>query len=160
MPPRRILFVCMGNICRSPAAEGVFRALVERRGLSAEFAIDSAGTTGYHAGELPDLRMRKAAERRGIVLDHPARQVVVRDFDKFDLVLAMDRDNLFHLHTMDRDGKHREKIKLMTEYSSKPGVHAVPDPYYGPEGGFDLVLDLLEDSCAGLLAELAPEATP
>ncbi|MBI1292354.1 low molecular weight phosphotyrosine protein phosphatase [bacterium] len=147
----------MGNICRSPAAEGAFAALVRARGLADRFEIDSAGTIGYHAGELPDARMRTAAARRGLNLVHHARKVTPQDLDRFDHVLAMDRDNLFHLHALDRRGQHREKIKLFTEYLENPATAEVPDPYYGGEEGFERVLDLVEACSVGLLDTITKE---
>lgn len=154
MAPKRVLFVCMGNICRSPAAHGVFQKLVETRGVADGYEIDSAGTIGYHAGELPDARMRAAAARRGYVLDHPARKVTPRDLEQFDMILAMDRDNLFHLHALDRDGRHEDRIRLFTEFHPDGGVKEVSDPYYGGPEGFEHVLDLVEKCSEGLLAYL------
>ncbi len=151
---KKVLFVCMGNICRSPAAEGVFRALVDRRGLAGEFEIDSAGTLDYHDGDLPDGRMRAAAAKRGYTLDSRARQVKPEDFGHFDLILAMDRDNLFHLHALDRGGRHADKIKLLCDFDPQGRHREVPDPYYGGAEGFDLVLDIVESACGKLLDDL------
>lgn len=150
-----VLFVCLGNICRSPAAEGVFRAIVERRGEASRFEIDSAGTGGYHVGDLPDRRMRVHALRRGYDLTHVCRQVEAGDFDKFDLIIGMDASNLSNLRRMAPSVEAARKIRSMAEFFS-PGAHYdhVLDPYYEGAEGFELVLDLLEDACQNLYAEL------
>ena len=152
----RILFVCMGNICRSPTAEGVLRAMVREAGLEDRVEIDSAGTGGWHAGSPPDERSAAAALRRGITLDGAARQVTAADLSSFDLVLAMDRENLRALRALAPDAA-AGRIHLLREYD--PAAVAardldVPDPYYGGERGFDDVLDHVEAACRGLLAEL------
>ncbi|MCC6546916.1 low molecular weight phosphotyrosine protein phosphatase [Candidatus Sumerlaeota bacterium] len=158
---KKVLFVCMGNICRSPAAEGVFRSIVERRGLADRFHIDSAGTIGAHEGEHADRRMLAAAKRRGYDLESCiARQVHPRDLDEFDLILAMDRDNLFHLHSLDRAGKHEHKIRLLCDYDPNGDHREVPDPYYGDAKGFDKVLDIVEKAGERLLDELTKNDTP
>ncbi|MCC5874586.1 MAG: low molecular weight phosphotyrosine protein phosphatase [Candidatus Sumerlaeia bacterium] len=149
-----VLFVCMGNICRSPTGEGVFRALAEKRGLLDKLEIDSAGTIGYHAGNPADSRMQAAANKRGYRLDSRARRVKSADLDKFDYVLAADKDNLFDLHSLDADGSHGDRIKLLTEYHPDKTVDHVPDPYYGGPQGFELVLDLVEICCEHLLNEI------
>ena len=149
----RILFVCMGNICRSPTAEGAFRHVVEEAGLSDRFQIDSAGTHAYHVGEPADRRARAAAERRGISLEGiSARRVESKDFQQFDYVLAMDRLN--HVTLVDRaDAEHHDKIRLFLEFA--PGTEdEVPDPYYGGSAGFERVLDLVEEASRGLLETL------
>jgi protein-tyrosine phosphatase len=154
-----VLFVCMGNICRSPTAEGVFRHLVDELGLSEQIFIDSAGTHAYHTGEPPDRRALAAAKRRGFSLDGiQARRVTDEDFERFDLVLAMDKLN--HVTLMERaDESHHEKIRLFLEYSRGPESD-VPDPYYGGATGFERVLDLVEDASRGLLESLrAKQAT-
>lgn len=151
----KVLFVCMGNICRSPAAEGVFRDQAKKRGLAGRIHIESAGTIGYHAGDLPDKRMREAARRRGYDLCSLAKQVTMADLDTFDYILAMDRDNLFHLHSLDRDGRHAEKIHLFTAFYPEKSVNEVPDPYYGGAAGFETVLDIVEKCSQGLLEEMA-----
>ena len=150
-----ILFVCLGNICRSPAAEGVMRRLVEREGRAEEFVIDSAGILDYHRGELPDARMRSHAARRGLQLTHRSRPVTTDDFLEFDLILGMDDRNLDDLHRLSPSLETSAKIHRMTDYCRRhPEADHVPDPYYGGAQGFELVLDLLEDACQGLLEKL------
>lgn len=149
-----VLFVCMGNICRSPMAEGVFRRRVEEAGLAERVHVDSAGTHAYHVGEPPDPRARETASRRGIELDAlRARRVTHEDLGLFDFVLAMDRDNLAILHDMAEEA-HRERIRLFMEFAPEMKVREVPDPYYGGQGGFDQVFDLVEAAAEGLLAEI------
>jgi len=148
---KKILFVCLGNICRSPAADGVMRKMCE--GLPVE--IDSAGTAGYHIGELADSRMRSHAAKRGYPLTHRARQFdPAKDFERFDLILAMDKNNMRDLQSMDGKNQYGHKLKMMTDYSQTMKVTEVPDPYYGGPEGFEHVLDILEDACKGLLKEL------
>ncbi|HTY12396.1 MAG TPA: low molecular weight protein-tyrosine-phosphatase [Bacteroidota bacterium] len=148
---KKILFVCLGNICRSPAAEGIMQKKAE--GLPVE--IDSAGTAGYHIGSLPDARMRSHAGKRGYPLNSRSRKFnPAEDFEKFDMIIAMDKENLRDLRSMDGDGKYDGKLSLMTDYCQKIAADEVPDPYYeGPEG-FEYVLDILEDACDGLLKKL------
>ncbi len=153
----RVLFVCTGNICRSPTAEGVFRRLVEEAGLAGTVEIDSAGTTGYHVGEAPDARSRAAARRRGVSLDDQrARQVARADFDRFDLVLAMDRGHLRQLRRLCPPGRE-ERLRLFLSFAPHLGAEDVPDPYYGAAGGFEEVLDLVEAGARGLLEHLRRE---
>jgi protein-tyrosine phosphatase len=152
--PFCLLFVCMGNICRSPAAEGVMRALAEAEGLSNHVHIRSAGTGGWHAGNLPDQRMRTAAQNRGYNLQSRARQVTEDDLRDFDLVLVMDRQNEREIRSFDRAGAHASKIRLFCEFCTHHDADEVPDPYYGGEQGFELVLDLLEDGCRGVLQHI------
>ncbi|MDH3756706.1 MAG: low molecular weight phosphotyrosine protein phosphatase [Gammaproteobacteria bacterium] len=148
-----VLFVCMGNICRSPTAEGVFRHHVSAAGLDKLFEIDSAGTHAYHVGEPPDRRAQQAAARRGFSLaDIRARRVGPEDFERFHHIIAMDEDNLVMLHEQ-ADAAHREKIRLFLEFGSGPETE-VPDPYYGGATGFERVLDLVEDASRGLLENL------
>lgn len=150
----KVLFVCMGNICRSPTAHGVFRRLVESEQLDDRVFIDSAGTGGWHVGNPPDARARAAAAQRGIRIDDlRARQVRVGDFDEFDYVLAMDRQNLEDLLDA-ADARHHAKIRLFMEFGPEFGIEEVPDPYYGGDSGFDRVLDMIEAASAGLLSEL------
>ena len=147
----RICFVCLGNICRSPTAHGVMEKLVADAGLSGAIVVDSAGTGAWHAGELPDPRSREAALLRGYDLSHRARQFVAADLDRFDLVLAMDRSNLRHLQALAR-GRGEPRIELLRAFD--PGAPAgaeVPDPYSGGRDGFELVLDICERACAGVL---------
>jgi len=150
----KILFVCMGNICRSPTAEGVFRAHARRYAPGLEIEIDSAGTHAYHLGEPPDPRTIDAAARRGIDLtDLRARQVHDDDFERFDLIVAMDRLN--HATLVDRSPpERRERIRTLLEFAGSTAPADVPDPYYGDTRGFDEVLDLVESAVAGLLAEV------
>jgi protein-tyrosine phosphatase len=151
----RLLFVCLGNICRSPTAEGVMRALVREAGLQERIALDSAGTGGWHVGESPDARATEAAGRRGIVLEGAARKVRPRDFEEFDLILAMDASNLRDLQRLAPDDEAREKVRLLREWDpTADGDLDVPDPYYGGPGGFDEVLDLVQASCVALLQQL------
>jgi len=149
----KVLFVCMGNICRSPAAEGAFRDLVEKAGLSDEFMIDSAGTGAWHEGEPAARRMRRAAERRGLTLTSLARAVRPDDYEHFDVILAMDTDNLRTLRKR-APAAHHHKIRLFRDLDpEEPGLD-VPDPYYGPEGGFEDVLDIVTRTSQALLEEL------
>ena len=153
-----LLFVCLGNICRSPTAEGVMRALVHKAGLQERIELDSAGTGGWHVGESPDARATEAAGRRGIVLEGAARKVRPRDFEEFDLILAMDANNLRDLLRMAPDDQAREKVRLLREWgragSQSDSDLDVPDPYYGGPGGFDHVLDLVQAACTALLEQL------
>lgn len=147
----RVLFVCMGNICRSPAAEGIFRRFVERAGLSEVIECDSAGTIDYHQGQPPDSRMRQAGNSRGFVIDGRARAAEKEDLAAFDLILAMDRENLADLKAMDRQGRYGKKICLFCRFASGSSAQEVPDPYYGGSSGFEKALDILEDGCEGVL---------
>jgi protein-tyrosine phosphatase len=149
----RILFVCMGNICRSPTAEGVMRRLIEEAGLDIE--IESAGTGGWHAGEPPDERATVAARRRGVTLAGAARQVRPADFRRFDLIVALDRGNLRELLALAPDQEAADKVRLLREFDPAAGGDLdVPDPYYGGDRGFETVLDMVEAACRGLLDEL------
>ena len=151
---RRVLFVCMGNICRSPTAEGVFRKLLQERAPNLGVEVDSAGTHGYHAGAPPDVRARRAAERRGVDLGAlRARQVTPDDFTRFELLLAMDRQNLEHLLEM-APPEHRARVRLFLEFAPRLGRDEVPDPYYGGATGFEHVLDLVEEASLGLIEHL------
>jgi protein-tyrosine phosphatase len=155
--PTRLLFVCLGNICRSPTAEGVMRALVDEAGMQQSIELDSAGTGAWHVGSPPDARAVAAARARGIALTGSARQVREEDFDDFDLVLAMDRSNLRDLQELAGGGERRAKLRLLREFDPVGGGDPdleVPDPYYGAAGGFDEVLDLVQAACAGLLARI------
>jgi low molecular weight protein-tyrosine phosphatase len=154
----RILFVCLGNICRSPTAEGVMRALVRQAGLQDSVQLDSAGTGSWHVGSPPDPRASAAARRRGIKLGGRARQVGRSDFDDFDLLLAMDRANADALERLAPDERARRKIRLLREFdpaAPASGGLEVPDPYYGAPGAFEEVLEVVGAACAGLLEEIA-----
>lgn len=147
-----ILFVCLGNICRSPAAQGVMQRLVDERGLTDRFYIDSAGMGGWHVGDLPDKRMRVHARQRGYELTHRARKVRFSDFDDFDLIVGMDASNVDELCSMAATIEQQDKVVMMGEYIRQfPHYDYVPDPYYEGSEGFELVLDLLEDACDNLL---------
>jgi protein-tyrosine phosphatase len=153
-----VLMVCMGNICRSPTAEAVLRTHLERAGLQGRVLVDSAGTHGYHTGEPPDLRAIQHAAQRGYALHAlRARPVTEGDFQRFDRILAMDADNLAWLQRKAPAGSAARLALLMTHAERHATVLAVPDPYYGPPAGFDHVLDLVEDACAGLVQALARE---
>ncbi len=153
-PTISVLFVCMGNICRSPTAEGVFRHFVNEAGLADQIETDSAGTHAYHVGEPADRRASAAAERRGVSLDEiRARRVCDDDFERFDYILAMDENNQVHL--LDRaPDEHRAKVQLFLNYASVSETE-VPDPYYGGAAGFEHVLDLVEEASRGLLETLS-----
>jgi len=152
-PHVRICFVCLGNICRSPTAEAVMRALVGRSGLERAIEIDSAGTGDWHAGEPPDERATAAGKRRGVSLGGEARQFRKADFDRFDYVVGMDTENGRSLEKLAKDLSAREKISLLRRYERPdPKNIDVPDPYYGGDAGFDEVIDICERGCAGLLA--------
>lgn len=152
-----VCFVCLGNICRSPTAEGVFRHLVRQAGLEEKIEIDSAGTGGYHVGERPDPRSRAAAERRGIQVDGCARKFAPADFQRFDYVLAMDGANLEALQAM-RPASGRATLSLLRAFDpAAPAGSFVPDPYYGGDSGFDEVIDQCLRACKGLLAHIRQE---
>jgi len=151
MKLKSVLFVCLGNICRSPSAEAVFRKLVEDKGLAEGYNIDSAGIIGAHAGEKADSRMRAIAARRGYCLTSISRQIKRSDFEKFDIILGMDQQNIRDLNSLARTDAERAKIHLLSDFCKKGNPTSVPDPYYGGEEGFELVIDLLEDACAELL---------
>jgi protein-tyrosine phosphatase len=149
-----VLFVCMGNYCRSPTAEGVFRAVVRERAPDVAIEIDSAGTHDYHVGKSPDPRSVEAAARRGIdLMPLRARQVSDEDFDRFDYVLAMDRDNQAALLARS-PARARDRVRLFMEFAARPDMPEVPDPYYGGPAGFELVLDLVEEASHGLVTHL------
>lgn len=152
-PPYRILFVCMGNICRSPMAEGVTRKMAQREGLASLLETDSAGTHGhYHAGEPPDPRAQRVAAKHGYDLSKiRARRVIDADFARFDRILALDEDNLAILQRLCPE-ENRSKLGLLLDYAPDLGISEVPDPYYGAESGFERVLDLCERAARGLLA--------
>ncbi len=153
----QLLFVCLGNICRSPAAENIMNHLIDEAGLTGQITCDSAGTSGYHIGAPPDRRMSAAATQRGIVMQGAARQFTAADFAAYDLILAMDRNNFEDICALDRDGTYRQKVRLMCDFCTRHAVKEVPDPYYGGTDGFNFVIDLLLDACQGLLAAIQPE---
>ncbi|HEY0463315.1 MAG TPA: low molecular weight protein-tyrosine-phosphatase [Polyangiaceae bacterium] len=156
--PVRVCFVCLGNICRSPTAEGVFRHLVAEAGLTSSFEIDSAGTAGYHSGDAPDRRARAAGKRAGIVVAGAARQFLAGDFERFDYVLAMDSANLKELRRLTGSAEAAAKIRLLRSYDpGAPKDAPVPDPYYGDDAGFDHVVELCRVACQHLLDEIRRE---
>ncbi len=150
-PSRRVLFVCLGNICRSPTAEAVMQQLVVERGLEDQVQVDSAGTIRYHAGEPADLRMQDTAARRGYTLASISRQLVAEDFGRFDLIVAMDRDNLRDIRALDTGS--RATVKLFSEFLPEGFAADVPDPFLG-EAGFDRTLDIIEYGCPAILQYL------
>jgi protein-tyrosine phosphatase len=160
LPARRVLFVCMGNICRSPTAEGVFRKFLQERAPELGVHVDSAGTHAYHVGAPPDPRALRAAERRGVDLrDKRARQIVAEDFAHFELVLAMDEVNRAEL--LERSPpEYHARIRLLLEFAPRLGRREVPDPYYGGANGFEHVLDLVEEAVPGVLEYLRRTAEP
>ncbi|MDX2230387.1 MAG: low molecular weight protein-tyrosine-phosphatase [Leptolyngbyaceae cyanobacterium bins.349] len=157
--PYKLLFVCLGNICRSPAAENIMNHLINQAGLTGQIVCDSAGTSNYHIGAPPDQRMTAAATQRGIAMQGCGRQFVKADFEAFDLILAMDRDNFAGICALDAAGDYRPKVHLMCDFCTRHAVQEVPDPYYGGPEGFNQVLDLLMDACQGLLNYVKQEIT-
>jgi protein-tyrosine phosphatase len=150
----KVLFVCMGNICRSPTAEGVFTKIIAEKNLASRFTVDSAGTHAYHVGNPPDYRAQQAALKRGIELQHiRARKVHSSDFEYFDYVLVMDADNYLNLIN-DCPVEHKDKVKYFLDYAPHLGVREVPDPYYGEKLGFERVLDMVADASLGFLESL------
>lgn len=154
---KRILFVCLGNICRSSSAEEIMRTLVKKAGLEHEIEVDSAGILSYHEGELPDSRMRMHASRRGYNLTHRSRPVKTMDFFEFDMLIGMDDRNIQDLTDRSPDLDSLKKIHRMTDFCRTKVADHVPDPYYGGAQGFENVLDILEDACEGLLISLTPD---
>ncbi|MEO1179604.1 MAG: low molecular weight protein-tyrosine-phosphatase [Cyanobacteria bacterium J06636_28] len=150
----RLLFVCLGNICRSPSAENIMNHLLAQRGLQTQVSCDSAGTSSYHIGSPPDSRMTAAAKKRGISLVGRARQFTVEDFEQFDLILAMDDSNYRNILALDSSGQYATKVKRMCDFCHDYPDREVPDPYYGGTDGFDYVIGLLMDACDGLLQEI------
>lgn len=147
----KILFVCLGNICRSPAGEGIMSHLVAQRGLADRFTVDSAGTYGGHSGDRADARMRKAASARGYDLTSISRRVSMDDFERFDLIIAMDDSNYERLFRIAPSVEASHKIRRMAEFIADPSIDHVPDPYYEGARGFEIVLDMLEVGCNNLL---------
>ena len=150
----KVLFVCMGNICRSPTAQGVFEKMAAERDMAFDVVVDSAGTHAYHCGEPPDRRSQSAAERRGIdISGQRARQVETEDFDRFDIILGMDRSNIVAL-ARKCPPRHHKRLRLLMDFAPDEYPNNVPDPYYGGAKGFDQVLDMIEAACAGLLDQI------
>jgi protein-tyrosine phosphatase len=155
MKKTNILFVCLGNICRSPSAEAIMKKLIEQKGLQDKYFIDSAGIIGFHSGEPADMRMRKHAEKRGYTITSLARQFNPNtDYKNFDLIIGMDKRNMKDLRNLTVVDNYLRKLHIMTEYCKIFKEEGVPDPYYGGYDGFEYVLDLLEDACSVLLNEL------
>ena len=155
MTEKHLLFVCLGNICRSPSAEAVMKYKIEKEGLGDLIKCDSAGIIGIHAGEPADARMRRHATRRGYNLTSISRQVKRGvDFDHFDMIIGMDDQNITDLKKLARNETDKKKIFRMTDFCKRFDDDTVPDPYYGGDAGFELVLDLLEDACDGLIGHL------
>ncbi|HET6763678.1 MAG TPA: low molecular weight protein-tyrosine-phosphatase [Longimicrobiaceae bacterium] len=157
-PVVSVLFVCLGNICRSPLAEAVFRHLVRERGLEDRFVVDSAGTSGWHTGAAPDARSTETARRRGILLTGSSRKLTAADLEAFDYVIAMDAENVDGIMSLVRKaGGARARVHRLREWDPRPDDGDVPDPYYGGERGFDHVQDIVERSCAALLDHIVAE---
>lgn len=154
MRKKYILFVCLGNICRSPSAEGIFKKIITEQNLENNFEIDSAGLLSVHQGNLPDSRMRQHAAQRGYDLQHRSRPVVAEDFELFDLIIGMDESNIAGLEKIAKTDKQKAKIHRMADYLQEIKADYIPDPYYGGDKGFQKVIDLLEDACDGLLKNL------
>ncbi|WP_340105128.1 low molecular weight protein-tyrosine-phosphatase [Rhodohalobacter sp. 8-1] len=152
--PYKIVFVCLGNICRSPTAEGVFQHLVNERGLQSYFYVDSAGTSAYHIGELANSKSRETAREYGIELRSRARRFEDEDLQEFDLIVVMDKENLENIKALDPESNFKDKIVLLREYDPAPGDGEVPDPYYGGLDGFQNVFNIVKRSCKALLDEL------
>jgi protein-tyrosine phosphatase len=157
---KSILFVCLGNICRSPTGEAVMRKILSERGLDGSVRVESAGTGPWHVGEPADPRMRAAAARRGYDLNGVGRQVEREDFDRFDLIVAMDRSNLEDLRLMDAEGRYESKLRLLCDFLTDSELQDVPDPYYGGPRGFDHVLDLIEEASENLADRIDLVAHP
>lgn len=157
----RILFICLGNICRSPAAEGIMLHIINNEGMGHLYQVDSAGLGGWHVGELPDPRMRRHGERHGYDFCSRARKFVPEDFDRFNIIVAMDQNNYDEIMSMARTPYDYSKIVTMASYlRHHPTFKSIPDPYYGGDHGFELVISLLEDACKGLFDELQKKGRP
>lgn len=156
----KLLFVCLGNICRSPSAENIMNHLLATRDLAHQFSCDSAGTSSYHIGSPPDRRMALAARQRGITLQGRARQFHPEDFESFDWILAMDDSNYRDILRLDPEGHYHGKVRKICDFCRRHGDSEVPDPYYGGEAGFRYVIDLLMDACEGFLDFLLQESVP
>lgn len=153
--PKRVLFVCLGNICRSPTGEGLLRHVLAERGLEGEIEVDSAGTGAWHVGEGPDARMTRAASGRGYRLEGAARQVAAEDFRTFDLIVAMDRQNLADLESIaPPPAERRAELRLFSHFLPDGAPEDVPDPYYGGDAGFERVIDMVEEGCEHIVDHL------
>ena len=147
---RSILFVCLGNICRSPAADAIMRAKAAAAGLDVD--VDSAGIGAWHTGQLPDIRMRRCGDKHGYDMRHRARQVTAEDFDRFDIVMGMDAQNVSDLRALAATDRQKAKVRLMADYLTRhPGQRSIPDPYYGDEGDFELAVELIEDAVENIV---------
>ena len=151
---KKVLFVCLGNICRSPAAEGVFSSLVKKANLDNLIYVDSAGTAAYHTGERADSRMISHASKRGYDLNSIARKFIQEDFDKFDFIITMDKQNHRDVLSLTKNDAHRQKVSLMTDYLKGMDASEVPDPYYQGASGFEYVLDIIENASHNLLTKI------
>lgn len=151
---KRVLFLCMGNICRSPAGHCVFQHMVNEAGLQDQFEIESAGTIGFHVGSPPDSRMQQSMRARGIPIIGRSKQLSEADLEHYNLILAMDKDNLSGARRLDPEQRYHDKIQLFCDYCTEHNETEVPDPYYGGDQGFEHVMDLIEDGCRNLLKEL------
>jgi protein-tyrosine phosphatase len=161
MNKKKILFICLGNICRSPAAEGIMKSIIKKHNYENQIEVGSAGIIDYHSGESPDKRMKSLAKKRGYNLESIARQFNPKiDFGSYDCIIAMDNENYFTLIELDPEGKFTNKIYKMAEFSSKYDVEEVPDPYFGGPSGFETVLDILEDACTGLFNKIKEDIGP
>ena len=152
--PYKLIFVCLGNICRSPTGEGVFQHLVNERGLQPYFQVDSAGTSAFHIGEPANSKSQWTANQHGIKLNSKASRFTSQDLKEYDLILAMDHENLSNIQKLDTNGESSDKIKLMRDFDPEPEDGAVPDPYYGGVQGFENVFQIVQRSCKNLLADL------
>ena len=150
----KILFVCLGNICRSPSAEAVMKSFVKREGMEDEIEVDSAGILAWHSGEPADRRMQQHAKERGYKLTSISRQIKENDFKKFDAIIGMDYENMRDLRAMDPENKYADKLYMMTGFCKSIPADSVPDPYYGGPSGFENVLDILEDACDGIMERI------
>ncbi|MCC5913408.1 MAG: low molecular weight phosphotyrosine protein phosphatase [Balneolaceae bacterium] len=153
--PYKIVFVCLGNICRSPTAEGIMQHLVNERGLQSYFYIDSAGTSAYHIGEPANSKSQQTANRHGVKLHSRARRFEAADLEEFDLIFAMDHENYSNIKELDKNGKYTDKVLMMRKFDPQPDDKNVPDPYYGGMDGFEHVYEVLRRSCEKLLDELS-----
>lgn len=151
----KVIFVCLGNICRSPAAEGIFSTKVKERGLEEDILVDSAGTHAYHVGDPADARMQRHASKRGYKLLSIGRAFDPSDLKEYDYILAMDRENYANIISLDSNGQFSGKVKMMTDYNRKVQAYEVPDPYYGGPQGFERVLDIIEEASENLLDEIS-----